>query len=403
VQGRYDPFGSVEALIDAGCNVNLRNLNGNTALHLLTRTKFQKPSITALLASGADLTVVNYEEESLLHAGCQSDTVDNVEALVDAGCDTNALDGCGSTIFHYVRSHSVLQLILKARVPPSLKTIKTQDMDGDTPLHLIVAERNNAEMIHTMLVAGANPNLTNNTGQSLLHVAVSSTNFEILLNAGCDRNALDNFDRTILHQVTNFDVLWVILRCNNPPTIQTINQKDKNGNTCLHIYVINGNAHLELETVYREGVDLNATNNLGQSCLHSCALNLQWFSMRTVKFLVENGADIFLQDLAGKTPFDVLYENQGIDEGSFERIRNYLDDEMNNQRKNQSFKRVMIQGIDEGEWEEGEGEEGEGEEGEGGEGEGGEGNEEGELQEEDDEGGHTYKKARVSLGDHGEF
>jgi ankyrin repeat protein len=346
VYGRYDPYESVEVFIDARCDPNLKNRKGDSALHLLSRSRHQSPSIKLLLDNGADSTITNQEGESLLYAGCQSNTVDNVQVLVNAGCDTDAVDECGSTVLHQVRSDAVLRIILKAPVPPSLNTINKKDIDGNTPLLVFLTIPDGSDMIASIQAVGAELTVTNYLGESCLHRAVQYANrhtndlknIQVLVDFGSDTNVRDKFGQTILHRVSFTGALKIILRSRVRLTLYTINGKDNNGNTPLHIYVALAHGCELVKAIHTVGADLNATNNEGQSCLHVCIRHLHWNSQEIVEYLVENGADIFLQDNDKNVPFDLLHDNEAIDEGRYENIRNYLDDKMKEQR-NQSFKR----------------------------------------------------------------
>jgi hypothetical protein len=272
--------------------------------------------------------------------------------------------------------------------PPTPQTINAKDTEGNTPLLTMAAIGHNEDMIKTIIGAGADVTITNNEGQSCLHRAHSSiTNIRVLIDAGCDPNVIDNYGRSVLHLVLNYEVLNEILRARNiPPTLQTINAQDMNGNSCLHLYITRRDACQFVTTAVGAGVDLNARNNDGQSGLHTLALHLQWFSLNTLKFMVEKGADIFCEDNEGKTPYDVMMNLQNVQMllSDLRTIQEYLDEEMKRQRGDHGFKREKLKqeaGVEEEE-------ESQGDE----EGEGGEEGEEG------DEGNHKDKRARVSFG-----
>lgn len=57
-----------------------------------------------------------------------------------------------------------------------------------------------------------------------------------------------------------------------------------------------------IEALINNGVDINMTNNLGQTALHY-ALNLD--SIDVPKFLISKGADLNAKDKKGITPLDV--------------------------------------------------------------------------------------------------
>ena len=286
-----------------------------------------------------------------------------------------------------------MNVILQAPTNPHTpKTINGKDTEGNSPLLTMAAVGNNVDMIQTLIGVGADLTITNNEGQTCLHRAYGSiTNIRALIGAGCDPNVIDNCGRSVLHLVLNYEVLNEILRATNTPiTLQTINAQDMNGNSCLHLYIIRKDACQLVSAAVGAGVNLNARNNDGQSCLHTLALHLQWFSLDTLKFMVEEGADIFCQDKEGKTPYDVMMNllNVRMPSLDLKSMQEYLDEEMKRQRRDHGFKREKLR-QEEGEEEEEERQ----------------GDEEGDVQvegddveEEGEEGDHKDKKARVSSG-----
>ena len=385
--------------------INAKDSEGNSPLLIYVKQYNNVNMIQAIIAAGVDLTITNNEGQSCLHRAYDSQT--NVQLLIDAGCDTNVVDNNGRSVLHLVKHFETLNVILQAPTnPPTPQTINAKDNEGNSPLLTMASIGHNVDMIQTIIGAGADVTITNNEGQSCLHRAHSSiTNILALIGAGCDPNVIDNCGRSVLHLVLNYEVLNEILRATNTPiTPQTINAQDMNGNSCLHLYIIRKDACQLVTTAVGAGVDLNAINNDGQSCLHTLALHLQWFSLDTLKFMVEEGADIFCQDKDGKTPYDVMMNLQNVrmTPSDLRTIQEYLDEEMKRQRGDHHFKREKL-GQEEGVEEE---EEMEGDEEENLQVEGDVEEEKVVLEEEEeeDEGDHKDKKPRVSLatGSHGD-
>lgn len=60
-----------------------------------------------------------------------------------------------------------------------------------------------------------------------------------------------------------------------------------------------------IEALINNGVDINMTNNLGQTALHY-ALNLDLIDVP--KFFISKGADVNAKDKKGITPLDVAVQ-----------------------------------------------------------------------------------------------
>ena len=82
--GRNSSPDMAKVLIEAGSDLELKNLYGNTALH---QAAFMGnvPPLQALLDAGALLETVNDEAQTALHRGCVSGKMPVVKALLVAG------------------------------------------------------------------------------------------------------------------------------------------------------------------------------------------------------------------------------------------------------------------------------------------------------------------------------
>lgn len=194
----------ITLLINAGCDPNAKDCNGNTALHECV--KAYEPSCTALLAhSMSDVDALNLDGESALHYACLHDgswgdeeTV-HIAALIENGADVN------------------------------LEDVKQRN----TPLHM-AATKGNISGLRLLLQGGANPNVFNSDGMTPLHCAMEHSDFgeiDVLLEFGADPNAM-----------TSSSALHHACVCESPETISklvkagaNIELKDSRGRTSQEI------------------------------------------------------------------------------------------------------------------------------------------------------------------------
>lgn len=79
----------VDRLLQAGCNVNARSANKNTALHIVA-TKCGNIGIAdRLILAGAELDCLNKWDNSPLSCACYYGYVEIIDRLLDLGCDIN--------------------------------------------------------------------------------------------------------------------------------------------------------------------------------------------------------------------------------------------------------------------------------------------------------------------------
>ena len=130
--GNYD---AVQALLNAGRDINIQNTSGNTPLILATKN--HHPSIVAyLLLRQANPNIQNNAGQAALHLAAHFGIGDSIKRLVHTNAD-----------------------------------IDIQDRQGNTPL-IVAALAGRVNAVKLLLELGANPNIQNNLGHSALHVAV---------------------------------------------------------------------------------------------------------------------------------------------------------------------------------------------------------------------------------------
>ncbi|KAF8774225.1 putative ankyrin repeat protein FPV162 like protein [Argiope bruennichi] len=110
-------------------------------------------------------------------------------------------------------------------------------------LHDLVISDNNIELLRKELAKGKDPNLTDSSGETLLHIAAKGIYdnpgiVQELINAGADVCGLDHYFSTSLHFAVicgKRKVVDVLLE-----TEVSINEKNQHGMTAFH-YAINKN------------------------------------------------------------------------------------------------------------------------------------------------------------------
>jgi ankyrin repeat protein len=118
-------------------------------------------------------------------------------------------------------------------------------------------------------------------------------------------------------------------------TLDNINLKNSEGNTPLHIIVTRPEGLDMIQCLVNAKADIHAMNNIGQSCLHTCAAGHYNQRLEVMKTLVFIGVDVMLEDSIGKTALEYLspLDIQG---------RQYLQEVMDKCGKNADFKRINI-------------------------------------------------------------
>ena len=316
---------TVGELLNQGVNPNIQNEeNGKAPLHISKNSE-----VTQLLMSyGADVNITDHNGNTPLHLASFGRTfnLEKMTQLLNQGANTNALNNCECTAlhlvmfaFHFTIKHSSKDLILEA-IKLLVKfnaEIDIQNFRGESPLYLgvttVPANEQKPEIIHELLKLGANPNLKNNSrknplrqvivqlqnidilslmilygakidyvqtnGVTLLHLAASNLNIEImqkLLENGAQPNALDNKKRSPLHSV-----------------FQMVSKDEKS--------IVEA-----IEELVKNGGNINAQDENGKTPIHH-AIELDHYTV--TKALLKLGSDPRVRDETSKTALEMALIN----------------------------------------------------------------------------------------------
>lgn len=147
-------------LKDCHCDINLKNNDGDTALHLAAKTSSANIVQTLLNVKDVNVYVRDKKGKTVLHNAVLSEKIDIVDMLLHK-----------DNTFVYLK-----------------------DENNQTPLHY-AAQTNNLIIINQLLNAGANINRADNKGQTPLHIAIELGNvkvIEFLIKKGASFEAKDS-------------------------------------------------------------------------------------------------------------------------------------------------------------------------------------------------------------------
>ncbi|CAB0043902.1 unnamed protein product [Trichogramma brassicae] len=228
---------------------------------------------------------VNYADESgltHLHAACASGCYDVIETFLKLGYDVNCIaTETGDTPLHLAASHQkegVVELLLKNGADPNLTNAK-----GLTSLHVICrAERDNCNFAKMLLDLGRSVckpvqvDARDKFGNTALHLAAMKKNTKVvrlLLAYGANPNLADSQGFTLLHSMSSqpmFDghLVRTLFECSHEShrPVQ-IDARDRYDLTPLHMAVHSGNLMMT-NFLLRSGVDANSVNAMGKTALH---------------------------------------------------------------------------------------------------------------------------------------
>lgn len=186
--------------INKGVNPNQLNNANTTPLTIAIGNK-NISMVKMLLANGADANFFSKDSQSPLMAAVSNSDLQTFHLLLNMGADANLENKLGKTCIYYMQSFNDQWTIWRAMVEALEDTIdinhqdfngdtvlhinperyllykdlkpnlNIKNNDGNTPLHNLVKQTNNIDLVKLYIQNGAKPNIKNNKNQTPIDIA----------------------------------------------------------------------------------------------------------------------------------------------------------------------------------------------------------------------------------------
>lgn len=300
----------LEKAVHLGCNINSKSGDNKTLL---------MESINYFLNTPKD----NVE--------MRTSHLEMIKELIRLGVNVDALDNNNENAF-FMATRSEDRELITGFLEDCNINLNHQNNQGDTVLLILVLNGiRNSDLIKLYLEKGANPDLVNLSGKSIIEILIDiilysenrkplEFDYEILLNEDGEyahvlENILRNYNVDInklnskgeplfFDAIVHFNFkLFKLLRTKNI----NLNQRDKDGNNIIFKLMNFNNENpikdkkLYLNTIkslLNAGIDINAKNNEGLTALHVAVGEKCEY---TIRLLLEMRADCFTTDKQGRS------------------------------------------------------------------------------------------------------
>lgn len=289
---------AVTFLLEAGAEINTTNESEQFTALIAAARAGQADIAALLLEAGAAVDQTDRSGNSALAFALAGDEATIVEQLLAAGADPAQQDGNGTPLLYrtaQANQTTLMQYLLDAGANPN----QPRPADQRTPL-MAAAAHEDGVAVDRLLVAGADPNLQDNTGHTALHVALQQKNqtlLEALLAAGGHPDGSDKAPLLSMalkaSQPGMAKLLLAAGASPNPPVNDTYSQP--------LLYAAQQNDTDMVALLLAAGAELDSKSQDGFTSLYEAAFKN---APDTLDQLLAAGADV--NSLNGKGPFTPL-------------------------------------------------------------------------------------------------
>ncbi|AZL15206.1 ankyrin repeat domain-containing protein [Rickettsiales endosymbiont of Stachyamoeba lipophora] len=314
-----DNLSLIKLLTENKGNLNAQDNFGNTALHYAAQEGYIE-TVKILLNKGTNPNITNKEgrtalDQTITNNNSTPENIKLVEILLEQGADPTIANKYKYTAVSKANDYKkdgFLEPLLKHMASNHQKNInQALDPFGNTALHL-AAKNGLLDSIKSLVVAGAQPNITNNEGRTALDLTITNNDstpkniklVEILLEHGADPTIVNKYKYTAISKANDYkkdgflEPLLKHMASNHQKNINHV--LDQFGNTALHLAAKNGLLD-SIKSLVVAGAQPNITNNEGNSPLLSTVsdYNISQNRLQAVKILLANGADPYVFNKKG--------------------------------------------------------------------------------------------------------
>ncbi|XP_065336569.1 uncharacterized protein LOC135937349 [Cloeon dipterum] len=311
-------------------DLNAKNNLNETALLLACKKRSWKFAKQLLLAEDVEINTVDLEGRTALHYAAQCRDLDIVRELIEKGADIKLTDKKGKNTLHHALHTHIFEFIFEE----NRDLARAKLINGNTILHSAAKHYIVSDSLFSWLEEQneVDSNAKNNLNETALLLACKKTSWKFakqLLSAeDVEINTVDLEGRTALHyaaQCRDLDLMRKLIEKGADPSVTDKEGKNvlhyaiwdlymfmfiheingdlmklrlNNGDTTLHLAIKSSNDYVIFWLVTERLVDLNCTNDEGETALLLACKN---GNCRAAELLLSKNVDIHTQDNSKKT------------------------------------------------------------------------------------------------------
>jgi ankyrin repeat protein len=316
----------VKALINKGIDVETRDMDGKTPLHLCCREGHQE-ALEKLLGHGLDVKVVTKHKINLLHAIFRQSrlNVEMMDFLISKDADVNGKDCYGRTVLHYACiidfSRKPIQYMGDVNATNIYAKKGTQ--------HILLSNGSKTKnIIIPLLKKGAIVNAKDSANRSVLHYAAFRRNYNfitLLLEHNADIKAVCDSGKTVLHAAfenepsPDAEVIQLLLSSG-----VDANKRDENQKTALDYAVTSTKSDVVVDILFHAKAHEQLMSTDYVTFLHYAVYHGNYFA---VKLFLRDGLDLDNIDANNEEyPLYFAVENEHLRSDLLQKMTKFIRD-----------------------------------------------------------------------------
>lgn len=321
-------YNMINFLLSKNANLDIVDVNGWCALSLAVRSG-NINIIKMLLINGAnpdvEIPIINnvFSKYNCLMYSLLNTEIETIKLLLEYKANPNIICNNQLPIFFIIKNIEKFGIDIIKRLLSNNINLNVIDVHGYTPLMYLIDKINNNETLNILLLLlehGANPNIKNKFGMTVLHLAIKNINdikikldtVKYLLDFNCDVNiGASNTITPLMYSIMTVDNDLIKLLLDYGANPNVFNNKNYSS---LTMAILLNEVHKSLEItklLLENGADPNAKNSFGDTSFFSCMrVNNQYKSIEILKLLLKHHGNPHLKNNQLKTIFDIIHPSR---------------------------------------------------------------------------------------------
>jgi ankyrin repeat protein len=176
IRNKKNGVATFHYLIEKGLSPNAMDENGNNVFHLLSAYTSDFDLLNYFVDYGVNINGKNNNGQTPLHIAISKNKKEIVDYYLQMGTNLDMLDDGGNSVLHLAAEGNdpkLMQVLLE-----KFKNINAVNKDGMTALHLAAMKGENLEMIKLLLAAGADKTIKTQFDETAFDLASENEMFK---------------------------------------------------------------------------------------------------------------------------------------------------------------------------------------------------------------------------------